>query len=278
VSRWRFAFSSRWFGYLGLVIAFAVGCVFLSQWQFDRREEAAAEVSRVSDNWESEPVSLESVMPALDQFDVDSKWVSVALSGEYLPSEQLLVRGRPYGGQTGFEVLVPFQLTTGDVIVVDRGWVPSGNSQDAPDFVPAPPSGQIELVVRLKPSEPTVYGRSAPEGQVATIHLPTVAELVDEPTYTGAYGLLASEIPAVDQTPLPYPKPALDEGAHLSYAFQWIAFGVLAFIGLGWAIRQEYRLVNEDDPAERERAQKRKLKSERKGPTDSEIEDAILDA
>jgi cytochrome oxidase assembly protein ShyY1 len=113
---------------------------------------------------------------------------------------------------------------------------------------------------------------------VATIHLPTVAELLDEPTYIGGYGLLASESPSVADMPLAYPKPLLDEGAHLSYAFQWVAFGVLAFIGLGWAIRQEYRLINEADPVERERAKKRKRKVEARGPTDAEIEDAIIDA
>jgi cytochrome oxidase assembly protein ShyY1 len=278
MKKWRFAFSRRWFGYLALVLAFAIGCVFLSQWQFDRREEAATEVARISENWQAEPQQLESVMPDLEKFDDDNKWMSVTITGEYLASEQLLVRGRPHSGQPGFEVLVPFQLNSGRVIVVDRGWVPAGNSQDAPDAVPAPPTGQIDAVVRLKPSEPTVQGRSAPDGQVATIHLPTVEQMLDRPTYVGGFGLLASESPSVADMPIAYPKPLLDEGAHLSYAFQWVAFGVLAFIGLGWAIRQEYRLINEADPVERKRAEKRKRKTEERGPTDAQIEDAIIDA
>ncbi|EAR24356.1 hypothetical protein A20C1_02726 [marine actinobacterium PHSC20C1] len=278
MKKWRFVLSQRWFGYLALVIAFAIGCVFLSQWQFDRRTEAAAEVARVAANWESSPQQLDAVMSELDKFDVDNKWIPVALSGTYLASEQLLVRGRPYSGQPGFEVLVPFELESGRVIVVDRGWVRAGNSQDAPDAVPTPPTGLIDVIVRLKPSEPTVRGRSAPAGQVATIHLPTVADIIKAPTYTGAYGLLASESPSVATVPKAYPKPLLDEGAHLSYAFQWVAFGVLAFIGLGWAVRQEYRLINEADPAERERAKKRRQKVEDRGPTDADIEDAILDA
>lgn len=278
MNKWRFVLSSRWFGYLTLVIVFAIGCVFLSQWQFDRREEAATEVARVSENWEAAPRSLDEVMPELNEFDEDYKWMSVAVSGEYLVDEQLLVRGRPYGGQPGFEVLVPLQLDSGAIIIVDRGWVPSGNSQDAPDAVPAAPTGPVEVVIRLKPSEPTVFGRSAPEGQIATVHLPAIAEILGDSTYTGAYGLLATETPTVDVRPLAYPKPLLDEGAHLSYAFQWVAFGVLAFIGLGWAVRQEYRLVNEDDPVERERANKRRIKSQKRGPTDAEIEDALLDS
>ena len=31
--------------------------------------------------------------------------------------------------------------------------------------------------------------------------------------------------------PAPAVKPTADEGPHLSYALQWIAFGILAFVG-----------------------------------------------
>ena len=172
---------------------------------------------------------------------------------------------------------MPFELADGTVFVVDRGWLPVGNSQDEPDAIPAPPVGEVSIVVRLKAGEPTIPGRSAPEGQIATINLPTVAELVAAPTYTGAYGLLASEDPAPGIRPVASPRRAADGGPHLSYAFQWVAFGVLAFIGLGWAVRHEYRVRNEDDPEERRRAESRRAKVRAKGPSDAEIEDAILD-
>ncbi|MDF1479891.1 SURF1 family protein [Leifsonia sp. H3M29-4] len=274
---WGFAFSRRWLGYLGLVVVFAIACVFLSMWQLARSEEAREAVERVETNWSAAPVDVASVLPALDAFDPDDTWQPVALQGRYLADQQLLVRGRPFEGHAGFEVLVPFELTDGTVFVVDRGWVPVGNSQDLPDAVPAPPAGETSIVVRLKAGEPTIPGRSAPEGQLATINLPTVADLVAEPTYTGAYGLLASEDPAPPSRPAAYPRPVADGGPHLSYAFQWVAFGVLAFIGLGWAVRHEYRVRNEDDPEERRRAQSRRAKAAAKGPTDAEIEDAILD-
>ena len=51
----------------------------------------------------------------------------------------------------------------------------------------------------------------------------------------------------------------------------------MAFIALGWAVRQEYRAKNADDPQERQRAEARRRKAEAKGPTDAEAEDAILD-
>ena len=53
---WRFAFNRRWFGYLGIAVLFAIGCVLLSQWQFDRREEALVEVTRIEQNYDMTPV------------------------------------------------------------------------------------------------------------------------------------------------------------------------------------------------------------------------------
>ncbi|MBX3099769.1 MAG: SURF1 family protein [Salinibacterium sp.] len=274
---WGFALSRRWIGYLALVVAFAVACVGLSMWQLARRDEALDEITRVEQNWEAPPRPLADVLPELDSFEADQKWTRVTLDGHYLVDDELLARGRPLDGSAGFEQLVPLQLDDGRVFVVDRGWLAAGNEQDRPDTDPAPPEGRVSVVVRLKAGEPTVVGRSAPSGQVATINLPTIATLIGKPLYTGAYGVLDSEDPAAAR-PTAVSKPIADEGPHLSYAFQWILFGLMAFIGLGWAIRQEFRIRNADDPDERARAELRRLKAAAKPKTDAEIEDELLDA
>ena len=41
--------------------------------------------------------------------------------------------------------------------------------------------------------------------------------------------------------PFPFPKPSTEEGTHLSYSLQWFAFGVLMFVGFGYAARQQAR-------------------------------------
>lgn len=274
---WTFTLSRRWLGYLALVVVFAVACAGLAMWQLARRDEARAEITRVEQNWDSEPRPLAEVLPKLDSFDADDKWVRVTLTGEYLVDQELLVRGRPLDGNPGFEQLVPFRLADDSVFIVDRGWLPTGNAQDLPDVDPAPPTGPATVVVRLKAGEPTIAGRSAPEGQVATINLAQIAEVVDGPLYSGAYGLLDTENPSAAR-PVAVSKPVADEGPHLSYAFQWVAFAIMAFIGLGWAVRQEYRIRNADDPEERVRAEARRRKAAAKPKTDAEIEDELLDA
>jgi len=278
MNRWRFAFSRRWFGYLAVAIVFAIVCVLLSNWQLARRAEKTHEIALVTDNYDARPVAVETLLPDLDSFDPADEWRPVVLEGTYLTDDEVLVRNRPRGGQPGFEQLVPFRTTDGSVFVVDRGWLPTGNEQDLPDVVPAAPSGTVTVTVRLRPGEPTVAGRGAGEGQIATIHLPELAERTGEPTYTGAYGLLVDESPSPTETrPAAAQRPVADEGAHLSYAFQWLIFGILGFVFLGYAIRQEYRALNADDPEEQERAEKRERRRLEKR-TDADVEDELVDA
>jgi cytochrome oxidase assembly protein ShyY1 len=263
----------RWGGYLALVVVFAVACGLLSWWQWSRRAEAVAEIDRVAANYDAAPVGIDDVLPELDSWRIDDRWVPVTVTGRYLVDDQLLVRNRPYNGASGFEVLVPFQLEDGRIFVIDRGWLPVGSSIDAPDSVPAPPSGEVTVVARLKAGEPELPGRTAPEGQLATIHLPSVAAITGAETFTGAYGLLASEDPAPGEArPAAALKPDADEGPHLSYALQWIAFGVLAFAALIWAFRRERRIAAL--PSEEQAA----ARAPKRRSVDSDYEDAVVDA
>lgn len=278
MSGWSFALSKRWFGYLALVVVFSIACCLFSWWQFNRRAEAREEIDRIDSNYSSEAVPIDDALPDLDSFAVDQKWTPVTVTGTYLVEQQVLVRNRPLDGNAGFEVLTPLQRADGTVFIIDRGWVAPGSKQDYPDSIPAAPTGEVTVEARLKAGEPTLPGRSAPEGQIATIQLDDLAQRIGEPTYTGAYGLMATESPAADIQPQAIPKPIRDEGPHLSYALQWIVFAILAFIGLGWALRQEYRVVNAEDPDEKIRAEERRKKDAARTRTDAEVEDALLDA
>lgn len=278
MSGWRFLLSRRWAGYLALTVLFAVVCVFLGNWQLARRAEAQAEIQRVDTNWSAEPVPLTEALPSLDSFDESQKWLPVVMEGTYLQEDELLVRTRPRAGMPGFEVLTPLQLADGTVFIVNRGWLPTGSAQDAPDVVPSAPEGPVTVVARLKAGEPSLAGRSSSGNQISTIQLHEISERLGTDNYTGAYGLMISESPeAIEPRPLAVIKPPRDEGPHLSYAFQWYVFAIMASIGLGWAARQEFRTVNIDDPAERKRAAARAKKQSLKTRSDSDIEDEILD-
>ncbi|CAN5196105.1 hypothetical protein BH11ACT2_BH11ACT2_00180 [soil metagenome] len=279
MKNWHFAFSRRWFGYLAMAIVFAIACVLLSNWQFARKAETKAANDLINTNYARDPQPIADVLPQLDTWKPSIEWTPVTATGTYDVAHQLLVRNRSYNGSPGFEVLTPLRLANGTLFIVDRGWVSIGDKQDRPDSVPAPASGEVTVVARIRESEPELAGRTAPRGEVPTIDLADIEKTLGQATYTGAYGLMDHETPAAaGARPVAAIKPQLDEGLHLSYALQWIFFALLGFFGLGYALRQEFRLLNADDPQERVRAARREVKAAAKPRSDSEIEDELLDS
>ncbi|TFC96941.1 MULTISPECIES: SURF1 family protein [Cryobacterium] len=275
---WKFAFTRRWAGYLALTVLFAAVCSGLGLWQLSRRAEALSEMGKVDANYAADPVPLAEALPRLESFSDSQKWQPVVMTGMYLQDDELIVRNRPLQINPGFEVLTPLLLSDGSVFIVNRGWLPTGETAEAPTSVPTAPSGEVTVVARLKSGEPLLAGRSATGNQIATINLEEVAGRLDLPTYTGAYGLMATEDPAPEERPVAVTRPVKDEGPHLSYAFQWFVFAVMGFVGLGWAMRQEYRTVNFDDPGERVRSAERARRQAAKPRSDSEIEDELIDS
>ncbi|MFL2001508.1 SURF1 family protein [Microbacterium sp. A1-JK] len=269
----------RWTGYVAVAIVFAIACGFLSHWQFTRNEERARQLALVDANYDAEPVPLSDVIPAGADLDPADEWTPVILTGAYLPDDELLVRNRPHGGTAAFEVLVPFRLDDGRVMIVDRGWVPPGDPDPEPDAVPAPPTGQTTVVVRLKPGEMVpASGRSADEGQVATINLPTIADVVSsgDAVLTSAYGQLVSEDPAPAVVPGALPSPTEDPGPHLSYAIQWILFAIMGFAFIGYIIVSERRIRREE--ADEAAGKTPRPRREKRRDNDADVEDALVDS
>lgn len=262
----------RWGAYVALTVVFAIACSLLSWWQWARRDQAVHEIQKIERNYDAEARPLDELLAGLDDWDDEQEWAPIALRGEYLVDEQIMVRNRVFGGRPGFEQLVPLQLDDGTVFVIDRGWLPIGEGEEAlPESIPQPPSGEVSVIARLRESEPELRGRSAPEGQAPSIHVPDVVAASGLAGYTSAYGALAREDPAVDEMPYALPRPPEDEGPHLSYALQWIAFGILAFIGLVWAWRREIRIAAL--PA----AEQAAARAPKRRHEDADAEDAILD-
>jgi len=261
----------RWGIYILVAAAFAIACAFLSNWQFERNESRSEQLALIEQNYDANPEVLAEMIGADGKLDPSTEWHPVLLQGEYIPQDQTLVRNRPHGGTSAFEVLVPFRDIDGRIFIVDRGWVPPGEGAE-PAVVPAPPAGTVEVIVRLRPSEalPT-SGRSAPDGQLPTIHLPSMASIAGGDVITSAYGRMVTEKPAADAALGGFESPTDDPGPHLSYAIQWILFAIMGFIFIGYIIRteiQKHREEAEGRPAP--------AKKSRRRDRDADVEDELL--
>lgn len=280
---WSFLRSRHWLGYFSLLLVFSIACVWLGNWQFERRAEARAEIERIDRNYDAPAMSLEEAVPERAVFDEGlRKWQTIRITGEYT-GETFLARNRPAADGVGSNMIDGLRLDDGSVVFIDRGWVPVSGTDAVPGDLPAAPGGEVEVEARLRASEPSIPGKDAVGQSVPSIDVPLIADisgLDPQQVYLGVYGQLVSERPA-GETGVLAERPERDEGPHLSYALQWYVFILIAAIGVAYAARQEYRSLNAGDDSEhgeavRREDRRRAERKRRRGPSDAEEEDALL--
>lgn len=209
----------RWLLYLALAVVFGVVTFNLGLWQLHRHEGKVERRDLVEAHYTQDPRPLVEVLPRGEVLPKDDTWSRVRVSGTYAADDQLLVRNRPHEGTFGYEVLVPLVLDDGQVVLVDRGWVPNARTAAEVPDVPAPPQGEVEVTGWLQPSEPDL-GRDLPAGQVASIDLPRIAAGLGKEV-VGAYVVLGEEEPGASPAPALLGAPDTGLGSHFAYALQW---------------------------------------------------------
>ncbi|GIG40995.1 SURF1 family cytochrome oxidase biogenesis protein [Cellulomonas phragmiteti] len=241
---------------LVLAVVVAVVCTLLGRWQWQRHVDRDAAIAVVEANYAAPAVDLADVVadPAAALPDADA-WRSVQVRGRYLDDATVLLRNRPVDSTPAYHALVPLLVTdaaptsagapvgAGGVLVVDRGWVPTGADGSVDVEVPASPPGEVTVTVRLRPGEATSR-RDAPAGQVQAIAPAQVlaAGGVEGAPYA-AYGSLVREDPAPAEPLGALAAPSTDPGSHLSYAFQWWVFALGGLVAFSVAARREWTSV-----------------------------------
>ena len=234
---YRFLLRPKWIGFHLLVVAGIVTMVNLGFWQLRRLDDRREFNAAVEARYDAPPVGLDTLVGDRDDPDDDALgdvvWRPVTAAGTYDDAGSFRVVNRSQGGRAGENVVTPLQLGDGRTLLVNRGFVPL----DEP--VPAPPTGAVEIVGRLRETQRRGTGQlSDPaDGPLDVVQRVDIARLAEQfggnvvPMYVD---LLESSPP--DGTPYPeaVQPPSLDEGSHLSYAVQWLIFSVA--VGVGWVL------------------------------------------
>lgn len=248
---YRFLLRPKWLLFHLGVLLLVFTMVNLALWQFRRLDEKRDFNAEVRSHQDASPRPVEEILPAgFDGDPADLQWYEVTATGNYLNDEQVLVVNVSQDGTPGVDAVVPLQLDDGRVLIVNRGFVPSGVA------VPAAPSGEVEIVGRLRPNQRRGTGQlSDPaEGELTEIHRIDVDRLqmqLDDTVLPMYVDLLASSPPEPADQIVPVAAPELDDGPHLSYAIQWIIFSIAVIVGWVLAVRHSIR-KHRDDIAEGE--------------------------
>jgi len=244
VRRLRFLLKPGWLVLAVVVAGFAYLCfTLLAPWQLGKNTTTEQRNSQINASFSAAPEPLAQIVTQGQEPATTDEWRRVVVTGTYLPDRQVLARLRTVLGEPAYEVLTPLRVgdgpLRGSVMLVDRGFVrPVQGTQPPP--VAAAPAGQVRIEARLRVDEQVQPRANFGNGGVQQVYAVNAGAvgIATALTINPGYLQLAENQPGV-LTALPLPQ--LDAGPYLSYGLQWIAFGVMAPLGLGYFVWAELR-------------------------------------
>lgn len=246
--------------YLGhfLVFLVVIGCLIASFWQFSRLSERKDLNEKISKAMQSKPIDLPQELFGQDSKDtiVEYEYRPVEITGEYIEDSDVLVAGRTFEGQPGFNVLTAFKTVNEDVIIfINRGWISQNLGDSIIDkkvnrSVIEPSQGfntQRTVVGLFRKNESKrllTTSKLNKETRVSTLISSEVlkdglqtnyAELAANFWIQEDHSIIdgkkvAKSSPSKEVFPKQILFPELNERNHLSYAIQFLSFALIAII------------------------------------------------
>ena len=203
----------------------------LGVWQWQRAAYKRSLLAAYAEQTARAPVSLNALLrdPTLESFP---QYLRVQADGSYDPGRQLLLEDMTHEGAVGYEVLTPFELAGGALVLVDRGWTAATQAGGAPDIGVAGGQRHIRGMLGTLPAPGLRLGKPAPPAA----GWPKILFYPQRRDVTLLYGdklmvpVLKLDPAAADGYVREY---RLDVGLpperHLAYAFQWVALALAVF-------------------------------------------------
>ena len=174
---------------------------------------------------------------ALPHDSARARFRRVRVAGVPDYDHELVYAARTHKGSPGVNLLTPVRVRGSDTaVLLDRGWVYSGDGATV-DLAKwrerdSTFTGYVEEL-------PSVAGSSyaSRPNVIARLSYDVVAKALPYPVAHIYVIVLSDSAVAADRIARLSPPP-LDEGPHLSYAFQWFAFATVALVGAGVVIKQ----------------------------------------
>jgi surfeit locus 1 family protein len=230
----------RWMLTSLLVIAAVLVMVRLGFWQLDRLEQRRNFNQQVGEQINQPALELRG--PALQQDLTQMEYRKVHVTGEYDFSQEIALRNQVNGNAPGVSLVTPLRIgDSGEVILVERGWIPAEDSAPgAWQKYQRPGEVTVEGIIRSARSRADFGGIKdpipAPGEQLKAWYFVNIPAIQQQMPYEilPVY-IQAAPIQGEDRLPKAWvPQLDLSEGPHMSYAIQWFAFA--AVLGLGYPL------------------------------------------
>jgi cytochrome oxidase assembly protein ShyY1 len=233
----RRLFTPRWILVHVSVALLMLTMINLGFWQLNRLSDKRDANASITAQMKRPITDLSTT-----KFDsLGMQWSQVVLKGSYSNENAITIINRSQDGAAGYNSALPFITTNGQVVLVNRGFVPLAMKN------PEGPSGTVQILGYVRsPQKRSAVGAidsSSPDTtEFQRFDLSVIAKATDPALLTSGYVQLIAEIPASQASwPSPVALPMLDEGTHFSYALQWFFFAATALTGWIYVVRKKLR-------------------------------------
>lgn len=211
---------------VALAMAFA-GFVSLGVWQVQRMHWKHALIARVEARVDAAPIAPPTREAWTAVTAANDEYRRVALSGRFLPVPETRTQAVTALG-AGHWVLAPLRTDTGDIVLVNRGFVHTGE-----DAAP-PPTGPVRIEGLLRISEPAggFLRRNAPAQE--RWYSRDVAAIAQARGLPGAavapFFVDAVQAPGIAGWPRGGLTVVTFRDSHLTYALTWFGMALLTAV------------------------------------------------
>lgn len=155
----------------------------------------------------------------------------VRMSGRFAAEQVWLLENRIHQSRVGYEVLVPFYLTGGEAILVNRGWIEgTGYRDQLPQVTPVASTAEVSGKL-IEPSHNTLLQQSIEAAQwpqpILQIDLEQMQKFVDAPLLPWILQIDAQHPVALT---VDWQNVNMPASKHLGYAWQWFTMALALII------------------------------------------------
>jgi cytochrome oxidase assembly protein ShyY1 len=239
----RFLLSRRWILFFAAVVALAYLAFRLGEWQFHRLEDREQSNAIIERNLAADPVPVQDVLAVGEPVSAQEEWRHVTAKGDYADDQTVVVRYQTRDGQSGVDVVTPLVTEQGPALLVNRGWMATGNVGTARPEIPPAPSGEVTVSAWVR-ADATGDSTAVEDLSTRAVSSRAIGAALPFPVYTG-FVELDEETPPPAEALEKVEMPDLGEGPHFFYGIQWWFFAALALFGFLYLVWDERKKMHQ---------------------------------
>lgn len=211
-----------------VVVILAPLFIGLGIWQLDRAEQKRALAASLEMRSKLPELLLGADLPDAGKLE----FRKVIATGRFIDDKTVLIENRKHLGKRGFHVLTPLLMEGGQIVLVNRGWIPGeGKQMKMPDTPDSNTDLSIKGEVRI-PQPPALGLDLEISPQEVIPHWPFLT-LKNYSSWSGLDILPFQILQAADDSSgfmRRWPRPKGNAAMHTGYAVQWFAFALIALL------------------------------------------------